>query len=43
MTSQNSTTALIYAAATNALDVADLLIDKGSDVNSRDQVCFLRR
>ena len=43
MTSQNSTTALMFAAIANALDVAKLLTDKGSDVNARDQVCILWR
>ena len=33
----------MVAATTNAFDEAKLLIDKGSDVNARDQVCIVRR
>ena len=43
MTSQYNKTALMKAAFNNASDVAKLLIDKGSDVNARDQVCIVRR
>ena len=43
MTSQDNSTALMYAAANNALDVAKLLIDKVIDIDARDQVCTLRR
>ena len=43
MTSQENSTALMYAATANAHDVAKLLIDKGSDVNATDQVCILRQ
>ena len=43
VTSQDSTTALMVAAFNNASDVARLLIDKGSDVNAKNQVCVLRR
>ena len=43
LTSQDNSTALMYAATANAHDVAKLLIDKGSDVNAKNQVCILRR
>ena len=38
VTPQYNKTALMWAAIANALDVAKLLTDKGSDVNARDQV-----
>ena len=40
MTSQENSTALMFAAVSNALDVAKLLIDKGCDVNATDMVCY---
>ena len=40
LTSQNSTTALMVAAQFNAIDVAKLLMDKGSDVNATDKVWY---
>ena len=40
MTSQYNKIALMYAAENNASDVAKLLIDKGSDVNATDKVCY---
>ena len=43
VTSQNNTTALMMAAADNASDVAKLLIDEGSDVDAKNQVCVLWR
>ena len=43
MTPQNNKTALMWAAFNNASDVAKLLIDNGSNVNARDEVCVLRR
>ena len=43
VTLQYDRAALMYSSLANALDVAKLLIDKGSDVNATDQVCNLRR
>ena len=41
VTSQNNKTALMFAAANGATDVAKLLIDHGADVNAVDEVrCF---